>query len=52
MTRLCDELGKTLLIVTHDAKSAGYARRTLYLEKGRLVEASEVGARRVAAAQG
>lgn len=37
MQRLCNELGKTLIIVTHDAKCAAYARRTLHLEKGRLV---------------
>ena len=42
LTRLNQELGKTLIMVTHDAKSAAYARRTLHLEKGVLV--SEVGA--------
>jgi len=46
MTRLCEELGKTLIIVTHDAKCAAYARRTLHLEKGRLVEAGELRAAR------
>lgn len=45
MTRLCEELGKTLIIVTHDAKCAANARRTLHLEKGRLVEASLLSAR-------
>ncbi len=44
LTRLCRELGKTLLIVTHDAKCATYARRTLHLEKGRLVEAGALAA--------
>jgi putative ABC transport system ATP-binding protein len=39
LVRLCEELGKTLLVVTHDANVAGYARRTLHLEKGRLVGA-------------
>ena len=39
LTRLCSELGKTLILVTHDARCAAYARRTLHLEKGRLVEA-------------
>jgi putative ABC transport system ATP-binding protein len=39
LTRLNRELGKTLIMVTHDAKSAAFARRTLHLEKGRLVEA-------------
>ncbi len=48
LTRLCDELGKTLLIVTHDAKCAAYARRTLHLEKGRLIEAATLAARRTA----
>ncbi len=47
LTRLNRELGKTLIMVTHDAKSAVYARRTLHLEKGRLVE-SATGAERVA----
>ncbi|MGD9688401.1 MAG: ABC transporter ATP-binding protein [Phycisphaerales bacterium] len=46
MTRLCDDLGKTLILVTHDAKSAAYAKRTLHLEKGRLIEAAELAARR------
>jgi putative ABC transport system ATP-binding protein len=39
LTRLNEELGKTLVMVTHDPHSADYARRTLHLEKGRLVEA-------------
>ena len=42
LTRLNDELGKTLVMVTHDAHCAGYARRTLHLEKGRLVETAEL----------
>ncbi|HYE62062.1 MAG TPA: ABC transporter ATP-binding protein [Phycisphaerales bacterium] len=41
LTRLNQELGKTLIMVTHDAKSAAYARKTLHLEKGRLVEQTE-----------
>lgn len=40
LTRLNRELGKTLIMVTHDAKSANYARKTLHLEKGRLVESA------------
>lgn len=47
MTRLCEDLGKTLIIVTHDAKSASYAKRTLHLEKGQLVEAGDVATRHV-----
>lgn len=37
LTRLNDELGKTLVTVTHDAHCAEYAARTLHLEKGRLI---------------
>jgi putative ABC transport system ATP-binding protein len=42
LTGLCDELGKTLVMVTHDARCASRARRTLHLEKGRLVEAGRL----------
>ena len=38
LTRLNEELGKTLVMVTHDANCAAYAGRTLHLEKGRLIE--------------
>jgi putative ABC transport system ATP-binding protein len=38
LRRLADELGKTLIMVTHDPKTAQFATRTLHLEKGRLVE--------------
>ncbi|MGB7157277.1 MAG: ABC transporter ATP-binding protein [Tepidisphaeraceae bacterium] len=40
LKRLHEELGKTLIMVTHDPKTAGYADETLHLEKGRLVEAA------------
>ncbi len=46
LTQLNRELGKTLILVTHDAKCASYARRTLHLEKGRLLEAEELAAYR------
>jgi putative ABC transport system ATP-binding protein len=39
MTHLNGELGRTLIVVTHDAKCASYAGRTMHLEKGRLIEA-------------
>lgn len=38
LVRLNVEIGKTILVVTHDAKCAAYARRTLHLDKGRLIE--------------
>jgi len=40
LKRLHEELGKTLIMVTHDPKTAAYADQTLHLEKGRLVEAA------------
>lgn len=40
LSRLCEELRKTLIIVTHDARTAARARRVLHLEKGRLVESN------------
>ena len=32
------ERGKTIVMVTHDPKAAEFARRTLHLEKGQLLE--------------
>jgi putative ABC transport system ATP-binding protein len=37
LQRLHRELGRTLIMVTHDPKTAAYADRTLHLEKGKLV---------------
>jgi putative ABC transport system ATP-binding protein len=34
---LCSELGKTFIMVTHDAKAAEAASRVLHVDKGRLV---------------
>lgn len=43
--QLTREHGKTIVMVTHDARAAAAASRTLYLEKGKLVESiEEVGA--------
>ncbi|UCF68042.1 MAG: ABC transporter ATP-binding protein [Acidobacteriota bacterium] len=36
--RLNDELGKTILMVTHDQLAADHARRVLHLDKGELIE--------------
>ena len=38
LQRLSGELQKTIVMVTHDAKAAVAASRTLHLEKGQLVE--------------
>ncbi len=42
LTRLNEELGKTLVMVTHDPKTTDYAKRTLHLDKGRLVGEAEM----------
>lgn len=42
LKRLNQEFGKTLIMVTHDPKTAAHAGRTLHLEKGQLVEAGLV----------
>lgn len=49
LSRLCGELGKTLVMVTHDARCASRAARTLHLEKGRLVEPGRLAAEGAAA---
>lgn len=36
------ELGRTLIMVTHDPKAAEFARKTSHLEKGRLLEVAPV----------
>jgi putative ABC transport system ATP-binding protein len=38
LERLNTELGKTIIMVTHDPKAAGHARRLVHLEKGVLVD--------------
>ena len=38
------DLGKTIVMVTHDPAAARYARRTLHLDKGRFVDAKELAA--------
>lgn len=42
------ELGKTLIMVTHDSGSTRYAGRTLHLEKGQLITDEELGREEVA----
>ena len=40
LQQLNQELNKTLIMVTHDPKTALYADLTLHLEKGQLMEAA------------
>lgn len=35
---LCDKVGKTIIMVTHDPKAAAVGTRTIHLEKGELVD--------------
>jgi putative ABC transport system ATP-binding protein len=39
---LNEELGKTIIMVTHDPAAAKYAKRTLHLDKGEFVEREEL----------
>ena len=42
LKRLNEEMGKTLVMVTHDPKAASVAQRIVHLEKGKLVDAPEI----------
>jgi putative ABC transport system ATP-binding protein len=44
LQRLNREYGKTMIMVTHDPKAAEFARRTLHLDKGTLVEQVDAAA--------
>ena len=44
LVQLNEELGKTLIMVTHDAATAEYAGLTLHLDKGQLAEQSVTAA--------
>ena len=39
LARLNSELGRTIVMVTHDPKTTRWCDTVLHLEKGRLVEA-------------
>lgn len=45
LSELNRDLGKTLIMVTHDVKTTEYASQTLHLEKGRLVQKEKEEAR-------
>lgn len=38
LRRSCDQLGQTIVMVTHDPKAAGYADRIVFLKDGRMVD--------------
>jgi putative ABC transport system ATP-binding protein len=37
LRRTCDELGATIVMVTHDPRAASYANRVIFLKDGRIV---------------
>ena len=37
LRRSCDELGQTVIVVTHDPRAAGYANRAIFLRDGQIV---------------
>jgi putative ABC transport system ATP-binding protein len=41
LKQLNSELGKTIIMVTHDPRSAAHAQTVLHLEKGKLVESAQ-----------
>lgn len=41
LSRLSNELNKTLIMVTHDPLTSNFADRTLHLDKGKLVESAD-----------
>ncbi len=43
LERLNQQMGKTILMVTHDPKAAGHARSVLHLEKGQLESPDATG---------
>ena len=47
MEILRTQLGKTIIMVTHDPKAAARAQRILHLEKGQLVHDTATGRRLV-----
>ena len=42
LRRLCDERGKTIIMVTHDAQAAEYADQQIHLNKGQVIDQSEL----------
>jgi len=43
--RSCDELGQTIVLVTHDARTAAYADRVLVVGDGKIQDEIELGRR-------
>ncbi len=43
LRRCCDQLGRTVVLVTHDPKVAGYADRIITLRDGRIIDETVMG---------
>jgi putative ABC transport system ATP-binding protein len=43
LRRSCDELGQTIVMVTHDPKAASYADRIVFLKDGQIVDRRMLG---------
>jgi putative ABC transport system ATP-binding protein len=43
LRRSCDELGQTIVMVTHDPKAASYADRVVFLKDGQIVDRMALG---------
>lgn len=43
LRRSCDELGQTIVVVTHDAQAASYADRVVFLRDGQIVNQIKLG---------
>ena len=43
LRQLCDELGQTIVMVTHDPRAASYADRIVFLRDGQIVDEIERG---------
>ena len=46
LRRSCDEMGQTIVMVTHDTKAASYADRVVFLKDGRIVDQLKLEGRR------
>jgi putative ABC transport system ATP-binding protein len=51
LRRSCDEVGQTIVMVTHDAKAASFADRVVFLRDGRIVDEIQVSGARGEAAK-
>ena len=51
LRQLCDELGQTIVMVTHDPKAAGYADRIVFLQDGQIIDEMRLDGGKYSAAE-